>query len=49
MGDKALKESRRTLKGILAYCDIPLVSIDFNGTEVSSMLILVNQWQLAVT
>lgn len=26
------------LKGILAYCDKPLVSIDFNGTTVSSSL-----------
>jgi glyceraldehyde 3-phosphate dehydrogenase len=24
------------LKGILAYCDEPLVSIDFNGSVVSS-------------
>ena len=24
------------LKGILAYCEKPLVSIDFNGTTVSS-------------
>jgi glyceraldehyde 3-phosphate dehydrogenase len=35
--NKALKEAAEgPLKGILAYCDLPLVSIDFNGTEVSS-------------
>ncbi len=35
--NKALKEAAEgPLKGILAYCDMPLVSIDFNGTEVSS-------------
>ena len=26
------------LKGILAYCDEPLVSIDFNGSSVSSTI-----------
>jgi len=35
--NKAIKEAAETdLKGILAYCDEPLVSIDFNGTTVSS-------------
>jgi glyceraldehyde 3-phosphate dehydrogenase len=35
--NKALKEAAEgPLKGILAYCDLPLVSIDFNGTAVSS-------------
>ncbi len=35
--NKALKEAAEgPLKGILAYCDLPLVSIDFNGTSVSS-------------
>jgi len=35
--NKALKEAAEgPLKGILAYCDLPLVSIDFNGTPVSS-------------
>jgi glyceraldehyde 3-phosphate dehydrogenase len=35
--NKALKDAAEgPLKGILAYCDLPLVSIDFNGTEVSS-------------
>jgi glyceraldehyde 3-phosphate dehydrogenase len=35
--NKALKRAAEgPLKGILAYCDLPLVSIDFNGTEVSS-------------
>jgi len=33
----ALKEAAEGyLKGILAYCEKPLVSIDFNGTTVSS-------------
>jgi glyceraldehyde 3-phosphate dehydrogenase len=33
----ALKEAAEThLKGILAYCEEPLVSSDFNGTTVSS-------------
>jgi glyceraldehyde 3-phosphate dehydrogenase len=33
----ALKEAAEThLQGILAYCDQPLVSTDFNGTTVSS-------------
>jgi glyceraldehyde 3-phosphate dehydrogenase len=37
--NKAMKEASETyLKGILAYCDEPLVSIDFNGTTVSSTL-----------
>lgn len=37
--NKAMKEASEThLKGILAYCDQPLVSIDFNGTTVSSTL-----------
>ncbi len=32
------QEGRRgPLKGILAYCDEPLVSIDFNGTPYSSI------------
>ncbi len=35
--NKALKEAAEgPLKGILGYCDLPLVSIDFNGTSVSS-------------
>ena len=35
--NSALKEASETyLKGILAYCDEPLVSHDFNGTRVSS-------------
>jgi glyceraldehyde 3-phosphate dehydrogenase len=35
--NKAFKEAAEgPLKGILAYCDLPLVSIDFNGTPVSS-------------
>ncbi len=35
----ALKEaSEGHLKGILAYCDKPLVSIDFNGSTVSSTI-----------
>ncbi len=37
--NKAMKEASETyLKGILAYCEEPLVSIDFNGTTVSSTL-----------
>ena len=33
----ALKEAAEgPLKGILAFCELPLVSIDFNGTTVSS-------------
>jgi len=37
--NKAMKEASAThLKGILAYCEEPLVSIDFNGTTVSSTL-----------
>jgi glyceraldehyde 3-phosphate dehydrogenase len=37
--NKAMKEAAETyLKGILAYCEEPLVSIDFNGTTVSSTL-----------
>ena len=35
----AMKEAAEgNLKGILAYCDVPLVSVDFNGTTVSSTL-----------
>jgi glyceraldehyde 3-phosphate dehydrogenase len=35
--NKALKEAAEgDLKGILAYCEEPLVSIDFNGSTVSS-------------
>ncbi|MBN2419116.1 MAG: type I glyceraldehyde-3-phosphate dehydrogenase [Deltaproteobacteria bacterium] len=35
--NKALKEAAEgPLKGILAFCELPLVSIDFNGTSVSS-------------
>ncbi len=35
--NRALKEASETyLKGILDYCDEPLVSHDFNGTRVSS-------------
>ncbi|MFZ0451114.1 MAG: type I glyceraldehyde-3-phosphate dehydrogenase [Desulfatiglandaceae bacterium] len=35
----ALKEASEThLKDILAYCDKPLVSMDFNGTRVSSTI-----------
>ena len=35
--NRALKEAAESyLKGILAFCDEPLVSIDFNGTTVSS-------------
>ena len=37
--NSAMKEASETyLKGILAYCDQPLVSCDFNGTSVSSTL-----------
>ncbi len=37
--NKAMKEAAEGyLKGVLAYCDKPLVSIDFNGTKVSSTL-----------
>ncbi len=37
--NQAMKEaSEGDLKGVLAYCDEPLVSKDFNGTEVSSIL-----------
>jgi len=35
--NQALKEAAETnLKGILAFCDAPLVSSDFNGSRVSS-------------
>ena len=35
----ALKEAAEGhLKGILAYCEEPLVSIDFNGSVVSSIV-----------
>ena len=35
--NKALKEAAEgPLRGILAFCELPLVSIDFNGTTVSS-------------
>jgi glyceraldehyde 3-phosphate dehydrogenase len=35
--NNAFKEASETsLKGIMAYCDEPLVSTDFNGTSVSS-------------
>jgi glyceraldehyde 3-phosphate dehydrogenase len=35
--NNAFKEaSENSLKGIMAYCDEPLVSSDFNGTSVSS-------------
>jgi glyceraldehyde 3-phosphate dehydrogenase len=35
----ALKEAAEThLKGILQYCEVPLVSGDFNGTSVSSIV-----------
>ena len=35
--NNAMKEAAETnLKGILAFCDEPLVSIDFNGSRVSS-------------
>jgi glyceraldehyde 3-phosphate dehydrogenase len=37
--NNAMKEAAEGyLKGILDYCDKPLVSIDFNGTKVSSTL-----------
>jgi glyceraldehyde 3-phosphate dehydrogenase (phosphorylating) len=37
--NNAMKEAAETtLKGILAYCDEPLVSTDFNGTTVSSTI-----------
>jgi glyceraldehyde 3-phosphate dehydrogenase len=37
--NNAMKEAAATtLKGILAYCDEPLVSTDFNGTSVSSTI-----------
>jgi glyceraldehyde 3-phosphate dehydrogenase len=37
--NNAMKEAAETtLKGILAYCDEPLVSSDFNGTSVSSTI-----------
>lgn len=37
--NKAMKDASETyLKGILAYCEEPLVSVDFNGTTVSSTL-----------
>jgi len=37
--NQALKEAAEgALKGILAYCEEPLVSIDFNGTTTSSNL-----------
>ncbi len=37
--NNAFKEASETsLKGILAYCDEPLVSTDFNGTSVSSTI-----------
>ena len=37
--NQAMKEASEThLKGILAYCEEPLVSIDFNGSRVSSTL-----------
>ncbi len=32
------KASRENLKGILGYCDIPLVSIDFNSNPLSSIV-----------
>jgi glyceraldehyde 3-phosphate dehydrogenase len=32
------KASRGSLKGILGYCDEPLVSIDFNGNPLSSIV-----------
>jgi glyceraldehyde 3-phosphate dehydrogenase len=35
--NSALKEAAEgPFKGILAFCELPLVSIDFNGTTVSS-------------
>ena len=37
--NSAMKDAAEShLKGILAYCDLPLVSTDFNGTTVSSTL-----------
>ena len=37
--NNALKEASETyLKGILGYCEEPLVSSDFNGTAVSSIV-----------
>jgi glyceraldehyde 3-phosphate dehydrogenase len=37
--NRALKEAANGhLKGILAFCEEPLVSIDFNGSEVSSIV-----------
>ncbi len=36
VNDALKKASESDLKGILAFCDEPLVSIDFNGTSVSS-------------
>jgi len=37
--NNALKEASETsLKGILEYCDLPLVSSDFNGTSLSSIV-----------
>jgi glyceraldehyde 3-phosphate dehydrogenase len=37
--NQAMKEASDTyLKGVLAYCEEPLVSIDFNGSTVSSTL-----------
>ena len=37
--NKALElASRESLKGILGYCDIPLVSIDFNSNPLSSIV-----------
>lgn len=37
--NNAFKEASETsLKGIMAYCDEPLVSTDFNGTSVSSTI-----------
>ena len=32
------KASKGNLKGILGYCDIPLVSIDFNSNPLSSIV-----------
>jgi len=37
--NNALKEaSETTLKGILGFCDVPLVSSDFNGSSLSSIV-----------
>jgi glyceraldehyde 3-phosphate dehydrogenase len=37
--NRAMKDAAEGyLKGILDYCDRPLVSIDFNGSSVSSTL-----------